>query len=83
LKLETHKEHFKNALYLESGRILEPYDLVYETYGVLSEAKDNVVVVCHALTGSHHAAGVYEDDSKAGWWDSVIGDSITTSNSFA
>jgi homoserine O-acetyltransferase len=84
LKLETHKEHFKNALYLESGRILEPYDLVYETYGVLSEAKDNVVVVCHALTGSHHAAGAYEDDSKAGWWDSVIGDgkAIDTSRYF-
>jgi len=46
---------------------------VYETYGTLNEAKDNVVVVCHALTGSHHAAGTYEDETKAGWWDALIG----------
>ena len=74
MKIQTHKEHFTNPLYLESGRILEPYDLVYETYGELNEKKDNVIVVCHALTGSHHAAGKYEGESKAGWWDSMIGE---------
>lgn len=73
LNLQTHTEHFTNPLYLESGRILEPYDIVYETYGTLNETKDNVVVVCHALTGSHHAAGTYEGDNKAGWWDGLIG----------
>jgi len=77
LNIKTHKEHFTNALYLESGRILEPYDLVYETYGTLSEKKDNVIVVCHALTGSHHAAGHYANESKAGWWDRLIGDGKT------
>ena len=74
LNLQTYKEHFTNPLYLESGRILEPYDLVYETYGKLNEKKDNVIVVCHALTGSHHAAGKYDGDSKPGWWDPMIGD---------
>ncbi|MDQ1299099.1 MAG: homoserine O-acetyltransferase/O-succinyltransferase, partial [Campylobacterota bacterium] len=73
LNLQTKTEHFTNPLYLESGRILEPYDIVYETYGELNEAKDNVVVVCHALTGSHHAAGAYEGDNKHGWWDGLIG----------
>ncbi|HEX5624114.1 MAG TPA: homoserine O-acetyltransferase [Sulfuricurvum sp.] len=73
LHLQTHTEHFTNPLYLESGRILEPYDIVYETYGQLNEAKDNVIVVCHALTGSHHAAGTYEGDNKPGWWDGLIG----------
>lgn len=73
LNLQTKTEHFTNPLYLESGRILEPYDIVYETYGELNEAKDNVIVVCHALTGSHHAAGVYEGDNKHGWWDGLIG----------
>ena len=73
LNLQTYTEHFTNPLYLESGRILEPYDISYETYGELNEEKSNVVVICHALTGSHHAAGVYEGESKAGWWDGFIG----------
>jgi homoserine O-acetyltransferase/O-succinyltransferase len=73
LNLKTASEHFTNPLYLESGRILEPYDIIYETYGELNDAKDNVIVICHALTGSHHAAGTYEGDNKSGWWDGLIG----------
>lgn len=73
MELHTKKEKFTSALYLESGRILEPYEITYETYGTLNEDKSNVVVVCHALTGSHHAAGRYEGDRKAGWWDGLIG----------
>lgn len=73
LNLQIHTEHFTNPLYLESGRILEPYDIVYETYGELNDARDNVIVITHALTGSHHAAGTYEGDNKAGWWDALIG----------
>ena len=73
MNLRTHCEHFTNPLYLESGRILEPYDIVFETYGHLDEAKSNVVVVTHALTGSHHAAGLHEGDQKPGWWDGLIG----------
>ncbi len=73
LNLQTHTQHFTNPLYLESGRILEPYDITYETYGTLNDDKSNVVVICHALTGSHHCAGVYEGENKAGWWDGLIG----------
>ncbi|WP_372999370.1 homoserine O-acetyltransferase [Sulfurimonas sp.] len=73
LNLQTHTEHFTNPLYLESGRILEPYDITYETYGELNDDKSNVIVVCHALTGSHHCAGVYEGETKHGWWDGFIG----------
>jgi len=75
LKTITNIEKFTNPLYLESGRILEPYELIYETYGELNSDKSNVVVVCHALTGSHHAAGTYEGDRKSGWWDAIIGES--------
>ncbi len=74
MKIVTKTEKFTNPLYLESGRILEPYQLRYETYGELNREKSNVVIVCHALTGSHHASGFYEGDRKAGWWNSMIGD---------
>ena len=74
MKITTKKAFFKEPLYLESGRILEPFELVYETYGKLNKDKSNVVVITHALTGSHHAAGFYPGDRKPGWWDKMIGD---------
>jgi homoserine O-acetyltransferase len=74
LKLSTHTKEFKKPLYLQSGRILEPYEIIYETYGELNEEKSNVILICHALSGSHHAAGRYEGDRKSGWWDAFIGD---------
>ncbi|AVX20597.1 MULTISPECIES: homoserine O-acetyltransferase [Carboxydocella] len=59
---------------LESGANLPLVDIVYETYGTLSRAKDNVVIVCHALTGSAHAAGYHSPQEKMpGWWDPLIG----------
>jgi homoserine O-acetyltransferase/O-succinyltransferase len=77
VKLETHIETFDEALYLESGRILEKFDVAYESYGELNSDRSNVIIVCHALTGSHHAAGTYQGESKAGWWDGLIGDNKT------
>ena len=73
MKTTTAIQKFKTPLYLESGRILEPYEICYETYGELNKERSNTVVVCHALTGSHHAAGFYPNDRKPGWWDSLIG----------
>jgi len=74
MKITTKTAQFSSPLYLESGRILEPYEITYETYGELLEDRSNVILVCHALSGSHHAAGVYEGERKAGWWDGLIGD---------
>ncbi|NPA28869.1 MAG: homoserine O-acetyltransferase [Epsilonproteobacteria bacterium] len=74
MKIVTKKETFTNPLYLESGRILEPYELVYETYGELNDERSNAVLITHALSGSHHAAGRYEGERKPGWWDGLIGD---------
>jgi len=74
VKINTNKVTFDEPLYCESGRILQPFEVVYETYGQLNADKSNVIIITHALTGSHHAAGVYEGESKAGWWDSFIGD---------
>ena len=66
--------HFDSPLTLKSGEILPAFDLVYETYGELNAAKNNAVIVCHALSGTHHVAGKYaEADKNAGWWDNLIG----------
>ena len=42
---------------LDCGRTLHPVRIAYETYGTLSPARDNVILVCHALSGDAHAAG--------------------------
>lgn len=73
MKITTGLKHFNESLYLESGRILKPYSLAYETYGQLSKKKDNVIVICHALTGNHHVAGTYENDTRPGWWNDLVG----------
>ncbi|WP_322628252.1 homoserine O-succinyltransferase MetX [Halothiobacillus sp.] len=65
---------FNEPLALDCGRSLPSYELVYETYGVLNAACDNAILICHALSGDHHAAGYHaETDRKPGWWDSAIG----------
>ena len=59
---------------LQCGETLARFEIVYETYGELNAAASNAILVCHALSGSHHAAGFHHDtDSKPGWWDTCIG----------
>ena len=66
--------HFKQPLTLKSGEILPQFELTYETYGTLNADKSNAVLICHALSGTHHVAGKYtEDDKYPGWWDNLIG----------
>ncbi len=62
---------------------LSNIDVVYETWGVLNQAKDNAVLVLHALTGDSHAASHYPGD-LLGWWEDLIGPgkAIDTNNFF-
>ncbi len=63
-----------DGLALECGVTLGPITLAYETYGTLSEARDNAILVCHALSGDAHVAGLHKtDDKRPGWWDMLIG----------
>ncbi|TBU96188.1 homoserine O-succinyltransferase MetX [Phytopseudomonas dryadis] len=65
---------FAEPLALACGRSLADYQLIYETYGELNAARSNAVLICHALSGHHHAAGYHSpDERKPGWWDSCIG----------
>jgi len=65
---------FDEPLALACGRSLNSYELVYETYGTLNASASNAVLICHALSGHHHAAGYHAaTDRKPGWWDSCIG----------
>jgi homoserine O-acetyltransferase/O-succinyltransferase len=57
------------------GQTIAPFTIVYETFGTLNADRSNAILVCHALSASAHAAGVYSDspDEKPGWWDGLVG----------
>ena len=70
VRLYTEAEPFR----FEVGNGLGPIDVAYETYGELNSAGSNCVLVCHASTGSAHAAFYNsETDKVPGWWDGIIG----------
>lgn len=72
--VEPQTAHFAEPLQLFSERSLAEFELVYETYGELNANASNAILICHALSGHHHAAGYHSmDDKKPGWWDSAIG----------
>ncbi len=63
----------RDPLRLHRGDVLERVAVAFETYGELDEDGSNAVLVCHALTGSAHAAGIGSREEVPGWWDPLIG----------
>ena len=62
---------------LPSGVTMKNVAQVYAMYGEPNANADNVIVVCHALTGSHRLAGVKIDGQPEPWWDTIVGDGKT------
>ena len=70
----AQKAQFNAPLRLRGGAELPAFEIAYETYGRLNEARTNAVLVCHALNASHHVAGFYQEDTNnTGWWDNLVG----------
>jgi len=63
---------FDRPLNLACGFELTTHELVFETYGKLNSSHTNAILICHALSGDHHAAGV-DSEGKSGWWEHYIG----------
>ena len=59
---------FDDVPALERGGRLADVTVVYETYGNLNAARDNAVLICHALSGDSHVAR-HDADDDPGWWD--------------
>jgi homoserine O-acetyltransferase/O-succinyltransferase len=55
--VETRYLDLPDPVHLDCGRELYPVRVAYETYGTLAAGRDNVILVCHALSGDAHAAG--------------------------
>ena len=69
------RAEFDEPFTMENGVTLPSFQLMYETYGQLNSDRSNAVLICHALSGHHHAAGYHDPDDRRtlGWWDNCIG----------
>ena len=70
--VSSHDVIFDRPLKLACGINLASHTIVFETYGSLNKQHSNAILICHALSGHQHAAGL-SDDEKLGWWDHYIG----------
>ena len=67
-KVYRHEQPFA----LDYGSSLPSFQIAYETWGTLNEAKDNAVLLHTGLSASSHAASTPENPSR-GWWEEYVG----------
>jgi homoserine O-acetyltransferase len=76
-QLEHRHLVLPGPLSLDSGAVLDDVVVAYEAYGALNAARDNVVLLCHALTMDQYVASPHPVTGKPGWWDRVVGPGLT------
>ena len=67
------KIRLPQPLPLDSGQSLTDAEIAFQSYGELNAAKDNAILICHALTGDQHIASPHPATGKPGWWERMIG----------
>ena len=63
--VSPQKFQFEQPLALECGRVLPRFEIMVETYGTLNADHSIAILICHALSGPHHAAGYHHLDDKS------------------
>lgn len=72
--VEWHDFRSQEPFRFESGEGLPEITLRWEAYGRLNQDKSNAILICHALSGDHHCAGLHSlHDKHPGWWNNLIG----------
>jgi homoserine O-acetyltransferase len=73
LGLTREQKAVLRGVQTESGFTFDEVEVSYQTLGKLSPRCDNAILVCHALSGSAHLAGIHPETGRPGWWDFHVG----------
>ena len=72
--LECKIVEFSNANFkLDSDYILNNFKIAFKSFGTLNKKKNNVILVCHALTGDQYVTGYNPVTKREGWWSRMVG----------
>ena len=72
--LECKIVEFSNANFkLDSDYILNNFKIAFKSFGTLNKKKNNVILICHALTGDQYVTGYNPITKREGWWSRMVG----------